>query len=82
MGDIITLKSKPIHPGINIGKWKSTLDIATALLYRLKEIRLLKRIIRKQDGQLKYANELIAIQRRMINLLKAQVESIDSILGR
>ena len=82
MGDIITLKSKPVKPGINIGKWKSTLDIAIALLYRLKEIRLLKRIIRQQEGQIKYANELIAIQRRMINLLKTQVEKIDSILGR
>lgn len=87
MGNLINLssifgekKSKKPSPGINLGKWKSTYAIAAVLLVRLKEIRLLRRLVRLQDKRMAEAERIIKAQNEMLDLLKDQIERIKLIV--
>ena len=76
MGDLFTFKSKPIRPGINLAKWKSTYAIAAVLLVRLKQVRLLNRLVRKLDIQIAQRDKIISIQQEMIEVFKRDMDRI------
>ena len=80
MGNIISIVPKPKSPGINLNKWHSSFAIAAVLLVRLKQIRLLKRLLRIQDKRLAEAEKIIKIQHEAIEFLKQQIERIKFIV--
>ena len=80
MGNVVNITPKRKSPGINLSKWKSAHGIASVLMVRLKQIRLLKRLIRQQDKQLAANADIIRIQKDLIDALKDRMKLIEAMV--
>ena len=85
MGKLIELGKKPKGiargPGINMRKWRSAYHIACVLLIRLKQIRILKKLLRMQETRLNHAESIIVQQQALLNTLYARLKRMHEILG-